>query len=153
MTKKPKIEGPEVAAQAKQARLDQERKASAEMAGKASRFTPNHLDHLQKLEDLEKGQVIGVLDTELAGDETDLPPGKYNVFVRKGDAGEWEAVAETGGRIVSKAARVKVVTHKERPKGGKHPGDVLLPEFREHGWCWWVCFPLWGFWVCVLVCW
>lgn len=153
MNDKPKIDGREVAARAKQTGLDERRKASAEMTGKASRFTPARLDHVQSLEDLEKGQVIGVLDTDLAGDETDLPPGKYNVYVRKGQDGTWEAVAERGGEIVSKAARVEVRTHKEHPKGKGAPEEVLLPEFRHDGWCWWVCWPFGPIWVCLLVCW
>jgi len=153
MTKKPKIDGQEVAARARQIRLDDQRTGRAEMAGKASRFIPARLDHLHEVEDLEKGEVIGILDTELAGDETDLPPGRYSVYLRKGDDGSWEAVAEADGRIVSKAARVTVRTHEEHPKGKEAPGEALLPEFRPKGWCWWWCWPLGPFWVCILVCW
>jgi len=151
MSGKPKIGGPEVAARARRAHVDSPRRTGAEMKGKKSHFTPAHLDHLRKKEELEEGQVVGVLDTELAGDETDLPPGKYNLFLRKSEDDEWEAVAEAEGRIVSKAARVTVRFEKERPGAAKGPDELPLPEFREHGWCWWT--PVCGFWVLVCICW
>jgi len=153
MADKPKVTGAEVAAQAKRMKLQHERSAHAEMGGKGSRFTPARLDHLHKLEDLEAGQVIGVLDTELAGDETDLPPGKYNVHVRKREDGEWEAVAEADGRVVSRAARVTVRKEKEHPRGKGHAGELPPPDFREHGWCWCGWAPIGPFWLYICVCW
>jgi hypothetical protein len=155
MAKKQKIHGPDVAALAKKIRLEDDRRGTGEMGGKKSHFIPARLDHLHNPEDLEQGQVIGVLDTELAGDETDLPPGKYNVFLRKGDDGEWEAVAETDGRIVSRAARVTVRSEKEKEGPGreKGPRKPPRPEFKERGWCWWACVPIGPFWVWIFICW
>lgn len=157
MPRKPKIDGQRVAQQAKEMHREERREAKGSMGGKESRFIPARLDHVRKLKDLEEGQVVGVLDTDLAGDETDLPAGRYNLFLRRGEDGEWEAVAERDGRIVSKAARVTVSVEKEPPGGGRgrgegRPDDLPLPEFREQGWCWcWWSFC--GFWVLICICW
>lgn len=153
MSRKPKLEGSDVAARARKAQVDSERRAGAEMAGKKSHFTPSRLDHLRRTEELEEGQVVGVLDTDLAGDETELPPGRYNLFLRKGENDQWEAVAEADGRIVAKAARATVRIEKERPGAAGKTGELPLPEFRERGWCWCWWTPVCGFWVLICVCW
>jgi len=124
---KPAVKGQEIAQKAKAAKLDRDRTTTAEFKGKKIAFTPADLSHVKQDSDAEAGQVIGVLETEAAGDETGLPPGKYNVFAAKvGD--QWRAYAEAGGEIVKEAVNVRMERSKERPTS-------LKPEFREKGWC------------------
>ena len=86
--------------------------------------------------ELEGGQIIGMLETEAPGDETGLPPGKYNVFAAK-VGNDWHVYAESGGKIVVEAVHVRVEKSNDRtPK---------KPEFHAEGWCsWWWLLPPWG---------
>jgi hypothetical protein len=43
------------------------------------KLTPAILDGVTA-DDLKAGQVIGVMENGAAGDETGLPPGRYNLF-------------------------------------------------------------------------
>jgi len=110
--------------------------------GKNVKFTPAELEHLKDLDEFEDGQVIGILENELEGDETNLPQGKHNVFLSKVD-GNWKAYAEAGGEISTEAARVEVSYHRldeRRSSQGK---------FHPEGWCFTICLiPF--FWKCIL---
>lgn len=130
--------GREIAEQAKRVRLEKGRSASAEFQGKKGRFTPARLDQVKSLEDLGRGAVVGRLDTDFAGDETDLPPGQYNLYVRKSDDGAWEGFAEADGEVVSKAVRVTVQEDRSR----KGPAEES-PEFSAEGWCWCWWYGCW----------
>jgi hypothetical protein len=90
-------------------------------------FTPADLSQLKSLDDLKAGQVVGQLENDAAGDETGLPPGKYNLYVARVD-GRWRAYAESGGQIVKEAARADVQSSGQAPTGKK-------PQFRAQGWC------------------
>jgi hypothetical protein len=131
--------GKEISDKARAGRLDTTKVSTGEKAGKKSTFTPAHLGHLKKIEDLEDGQLIGVLDTEIAGDRANLPPGKYNMFIAK-VGGDWQVYFGSGEEIVAKAA--SVVERKDTPNGMK-------PRFREGSFCWWVWLVFSGFEVCV----
>ncbi len=87
---------------------------------------------------------MGRLDTDFAGDETDLPPGRYSLYVRRSDGGTWEGFAEADGKVVSKAVRVTVQEDRSRTGPAEEP-----PEFSAEGWCW--CW-WWGCWR-ICCCW
>jgi hypothetical protein len=130
---KGKGRGKEIADKAKGAKLDKGREASAKKDGKRVTFTPAELGKLKSEKDLEGGQVVGHLDTELPGDESGLPPGKYNLLLAK-EGGKWVVHAESGGQVVGTAKDVKV-DKKGVGKGqkGKRPDK---PKFGEKGWYW-----------------
>ena len=131
--------GKEISDKARAGSLDTTKRSTGEKAGKKSTLTPAHLGHVKKIEDLEDGQFIGVLDTEIAGDRANLPPGKYNMFIAK-VGGDWQVHFESGGDIVAEAA--SVVERKDTPK-------EMKPRFREGSFCWWVWLVFTGFEVCV----
>ena len=115
--------GAEIAAQAKRARLDRANAGAGEFQGKRIVFTPAQLEPGA---DLAAGQVIGVLENDVAGDETGLPAGRYNLFAAQLADG-WHVWAESGGELVKEALRVKV----ERRPG---PPADKRPRFRAVGW-------------------
>jgi hypothetical protein len=131
--------GKEISEKAKAARLDTGNKGEGEKGGKKSTLTPAHLGHLKSADDLEEGQFIGVLETEIPGDRAGLPPGKYNLFIAK-VGGDWQVYAESGGEVVAEAA--SVVERPDTPKGMK-------PQFSEGSFCWWVWLIFTGFQLCV----
>jgi hypothetical protein len=66
------------------------------------------------LRELEAGQVIGVLETTVAGPETGLPAGRYHLYLAK--VGErWRLYAEAGGEIVREASRISLQEAAEAP--------------------------------------
>ena len=115
--------GAEIAAKAKAARLDRANAGAGEFQGKRITFTPALLDPGT---DLAGGQMIGVLENEVAGDETGLPAGRYNLFAAQLPDG-WHVYAESNGQVVKEALRVKV----ERRPG---PPADKRPRFRAQGW-------------------
>lgn len=111
--------GAEIASAARAVTLDHAVAAGATMFSRPFRFTPARLKG-----PLEEGAVIGVLENGAEGDETGLPPGKYNLYTAK-VAGQWKTYAEAGGRIASEAIRTTV-----------SPTDrAARPAFRTRGWC------------------
>jgi hypothetical protein len=125
----------EIGEKAKKAKLDKSKESVGEKGGKKSKLTPARLDHLEDQQDLEEGQFIGVLETEVPGDRSGLPPGKYNMFIAK-VGNDWQVYAESGGEIVAEAANV--TERKDTPKDMK-------PKFREGSFCWWVWLIFIGF--------
>lgn len=149
--RKDKPAGQEISEKAKAVKLDPANAATAERGGKKIKVTPVDLSHVKTEADLEDGQVVGVLETEVAGDETGLPPGKYHIFVAKvGDV--WHAYAESGGTIAAEAKRVRVERTKEKP--------TKKADIRLQGWCTELCDtqlyffggPI-AFWACWFLCW
>lgn len=131
--------GAEIAAAAKAAKLDAANAGAASFHGKSMRFTPVERRRDARIEDLEAGAFVGVLENGAAGDETGLPAGKYDIMVAKvGDM--WRAYAETGGKIIAEAARCDA----KREEGAAAAGSGK-PVFLEKGWCWTFCVNLWGF--------
>jgi hypothetical protein len=129
--------GREIAEKAKSVTLHREPVIHGKKDGKNVKFTKADLGHLKSPQEVESGQVIGVLETEIEGDESGLPPGKYNLYLKK-VGGEWKVYAESGGKVVGQAARVEVKTH------GKPSGEVI-PRFEPEGWC--------LFNICIVDCW
>lgn len=131
--------GQEIRDKARGGGLDNAKTAEGRKGGKKSTLTPARLEHLRGIEDLENGEFIGVLDTEIEGDRAGLPAGKYNLFIAK-VGGDWHVYAESDGQVVAEAASVV-----ERPDT---PRD-MKPQFREGSFCWWVWLIFTGFELCV----
>jgi hypothetical protein len=120
--------GREIAEKAKQIKFDNRKDIVGEKNGKTMHFLGADLSHVKSLDELEDGQVIGVMDTALAGDETTLPAGKHNLFLSK-VGGEWRIHAESNGEIVAQAVRVSVAEHAVSTR------RVSNPHFSQQGWC------------------
>jgi hypothetical protein len=126
--------GKALAKRAQGAKLRKDKVVTGRKNGKTIRFTVREQKHPLVEDDLEQGTFVGVMETEHEGDETGLPPGKYNLHVALVN-GELVGYAEADGVIIKKAARV---THGWREAA---PGeDPPLPEFREEGFAWLICF-------------
>lgn len=133
--------GKEIREKAKKMKLDKINTGHGMKNGKSVKFTPAKLNHGMSVTDLEQGQVVGYLENELEGDETNLPPGKYHVYLKKVN-GEWKGYAESSGKIAAEALRVTV-----EKRSGKQSGK---PRFEPDGWCW--CWLIGGsWWLCY--CW
>ncbi len=140
--RKQKPTGPEIAEKAKGIRLLKSKTAHGTKDGKSIRYVPANLGHVSALEELEEGQVIGVLENDLEGDETGLPVGEHNMFLTKVD-GEWHVYAESGGNVVAEALRVDVNHYKLEER------KPTTPAFNPNGWCWCVCLlSCWGHCIC-----
>jgi hypothetical protein len=129
-TEEPK--GREIAEMAKKMVRDEGKDVQGLAGDKVVRFLGAKTDHLKKEEDLEAGAVIGILENEATGDESGLPPGRYNICAAK-VKGKWEVYAESGGEVKGKAARVTATRHK--------PEDKASPKsaFHKKGWCIYIC--------------
>jgi len=117
--------GAEIAQAAKATPLDEANRLTAQFQGKPITFTPAAANFsLGGAADLRAGRFVGVLHNEIAGDETGLPPGTYNLFVAQ-VGGKWRAFAESNGTVVREAIRVRFA---------KAEGAERKPRFREKGW-------------------
>ena len=96
--------GKEIAAHFAAVRLYNEKATTEHIKGKAIIVIPVASENDRP----GLGEAIAVLDTQLEGDETNLPPGKYNLFLAKVNK-HWHCYAESNGRIVAEAASVSVV--------------------------------------------
>jgi hypothetical protein len=117
--------GSEIAAAARAARLDAGNAATATMFGKPFRFTPAQVPARADRPDDGKGEFAGVLENGAAGDETGLPPGKYNLYAANVN-GQLRGYAEANGQIVKEAIRATATPASEGAKG--------RPQFIEKGW-------------------
>ena len=115
--------GAEIAMKARTARLDRANAGSGAFQGKRIAFTPAVLPAGA---DLAAGQMIGLLENDVDGDETGLPAGRYNVFAAQLADG-WHVYAESGGQIVREALRVTVTRRPGAPPEKK-------PRIRPVGW-------------------
>jgi hypothetical protein len=115
--------GAEIALKARAMRLDRANAGLGQFQGKRILFTPAVLDPRA---DLAAGQAIGLLENDVEGDETGLPPGRYNVFAVQLPDG-WHVYAESGGQIVREALRVTVTARKGVVAEKK-------PRIRPVGW-------------------
>lgn len=116
LREKPK--GSYIASKSSKVKLDHANMVTATILNKKVTFTPAFF----VTDSLGNGKIMGVLETEIAGDETNLPPGKYNIYVAN-VKGKLHCYAESNGKIIKEAARVELVDTqlKERaeifPKG------------------------------------
>lgn len=126
--RKEKPKGEEIAEKARKIKLDKEKSVQGQKQGKNVKFTQTELPPPTSMEELEEGQIIGVLENEIEGDETDLPVGKHNLFLCNVN-GNWKVYAESNGKVTAEAARVKV----ERHYWGER--KVKKPDFNPEGFC------------------
>lgn len=150
-TRRDKPSGREIAQKAKAMRLDRKRSVRGQKNGKAATFTGADLSDLVAkdkdpsaaviafVDSLADGQALGLLETELEGEESNLPAGKFNLLIANVND-EWKGYAEAEGEIVAEAFRVSV----EQRAGVEGEDLNRLPEFTPEG-CW--CFT-YGWWVC-----
>lgn len=122
--------GAEIAAAARAGTLDGANAVTATLLGKPFKFTPAQA---RQKAIPAAGVFLGVLENGAAGDETGLPPGKYNLFAAQ-VGGQWKGYAESNGKIAREAIRVRT----DAAVGAK-------PQFSEKGWCiitgfFWLCF-------------
>jgi hypothetical protein len=89
----------EIADKASKASLDRGRSQTRSHAGKRVTYTPSIDANVNSKRDAEPGVFAGVLETEVAGGEGRLEPGRYNLFLAK-VRGDWYVHTETGGVIV-----------------------------------------------------
>ncbi len=80
--------GEEITKAAEMAMLNHRASVTAEKDGKKVTVTPVDSTKTKTSQNLEKGQVVGLIDVEGI---PELPNGKYVVFVRK-SAGRWQAI-------------------------------------------------------------
>lgn len=136
--RKEKPTGKEITEKSKKVKLIEKQAADTEIKGKKVKFTPAEIPPLNSLEELEDGQIVGVLENELEGDETKLPSGKHNIFIAKIN-GEWQAFAESDGEIKAEAAKTSFKRH----YFGDHKAEK--PKFHSEGWC--ITFCILRFWI------
>lgn len=100
--------GQEIIEKSKERKLDSENSFEAERKGKKVKFTPVEMPTINTFEEIEGGQMIGVLEYDLETEK--LPKGKYNVFIAKVNE-NWEGYLETGGKIIKEAHKVSIGRH------------------------------------------
>ena len=113
--------GAEIAVAARAGTLDPAQMITATLLGKPFKFTPARVSAGVAA---DGGVFLGVLENGAAGDETGLPPGRYNLFAAQ-VGGQWKGYAESNGQIVRQAIRASSTTGS--------PGTK--PYFTERGWC------------------
>jgi len=141
-----------IAARLLSAEIDDDRAATHEEGGKKITFTPARVTPDQ--DEAAHGYVLGILETQIEGGETGLPPGRYTIFA-KSVGGEWEAFAEADRSIAQQALRVTADNVKPLTDGD----GIIKPKFsvtEEGGWCWttgpypaptaWARYDLKGYW-------
>jgi len=116
--------GSEIAAAARAARLDAGNVATATMFGKPFKFTPSQAPAKTDKPDDGNDGFLGVLENGAVGDETGLPPGKYNLYFANVN-GQLKGYAEANGQIVKEAIRVTATPA---------PDGKGRPQFIEKGW-------------------
>jgi len=117
--------GSEIAAAARAARLDTSNATTTTMFGKPFKFTPAQVATKADKPGDGEGEFLGVLENGAVGDETGLPPGKYNLYVANVN-GQSKGYAEANGQIVKEAIRASSTPAPEGTKG--------RPQFIEKGW-------------------
>ena len=120
-----KPSGTEIAAAARAARLDTGNVGTATMFGKPFKFIPAQLPTKNDPPGDGKGLFLGVLENGAVGDETGLPPGKYNLYYANVN-GQPTGYAEANGQFVREAIRTT-----STPAAA---GTKVKPEFHEKGW-------------------
>ena len=124
--RKDKPKAKEIIEKSKKMILMKDKAYETELKGKKMKFTPAEVDKKKTIEELEEGVVIGVLENELPGDETNLPAGKHNIFATKIND-KWYTFAESNGQVYE-AAKTKstILSADEIP-------DKKM-KFSEDGW-------------------
>ena len=111
----------EMSALARATGVNKANAGSAVLHGKAMKLTPANRPGDKNLAGVG---YLGVLENGLAGDETGLPAGQYDVFVAN-VKGSWVGYAVSNGQVVRRAIRTSV----------SNTGGSAKPVFSEPGWC------------------
>ena len=126
--------GKEIASIAKKYRELKQYKKTDVLNTKKMSFTPVELIDSAKV---GSGFLLGVLENEIPGGETGLPPGRYNLYFHEIN-GKPQVYAEANGVIVKQASRVSVDKSKDqndkKPKITFMPGDGYKTTFVQFGW-------------------
>jgi len=117
--------GKEIASHVKNYRLLNQSKKTEVINGKKISLTPAEIIDSTQSKD---GVFLGVLENEIAGVETGLPPGRYNLFVAYVDK-KPHIYAESNGIIVKEALRVSVERLKDKP----NPKDEIIIKSKGLG--------------------
>ena len=144
--RKERPSGKEISEKSKKINLLKDKSIEAEKEGKKIKFTPVKLEQLNSVEELEDGQIIGILENELEGDETKLPPGKHNLFLANVE-GKWNVYAEANGEIKAEATKVELKKH----YWGEQKAEK--PKFHSEGWCIGVCIVSCFWFFCLVEVW
>lgn len=122
--------GKEIALKANRANFDKALSVTVKHQGKTITFTPATLPPMKSEKELESGQIIGQLYTQIKGDESNLPPGTYNLYLKKVGS-DWHCYAEARSKVIGEAKRavVEIIESKVDDKSEK-------PTFIPKGWAW-----------------
>jgi len=140
-----KIDGAKIRDKGRKTGYEKSQTITKTVKGKKVKITPAKSQRDRNRKDLEEnGFAVGLLETEIEGDETKLPPGKYHLWAERDPEEGWNVHAvDEEGNVKGKAIRVEVTEYKGEPRKGK---------ISEEGWCirwcwrwWWGC---WCFWFC-----
>lgn len=133
--------GEEIARAAKAGRLNPRDSATAEEGGKKIAITSMDSSKIKTSTDLEKGQVVAVIDVEGVAE---LPNGTYNLFLVKLND-HWQVLFESGGKIVKRDRSVEVnSTEPDHRKVGAKPEIVMAPNVPPE-----ICFWFHTRWCCI----
>jgi hypothetical protein len=122
--------GQEIASHFAAAKLDNEKATTTKIQGKDITVVPASSGKDKP----GVGEAIALLETQLTGDETTLPPGKYNLFLAKVGT-RWRCYAEANGRIVAQAASVSVVNEEGPEKPVISPKGWTIRMTCRNGHC------------------
>jgi hypothetical protein len=127
--------GQEIAAVVKRYKMKE--KSTFELNGKKIHFTAAVIADSMDAS-LKNGFFMGVLENEIAGDETGLPPGRYNLYYTpvcggcKDGTQQSHVYAEANGKIVAEALRVSWLNERKGTKS---------VEFIPKGWGFYYYMP------------
>jgi hypothetical protein len=110
--------GKEIASEVKNYHLLNQAKKTEVINGKKISVTPAEIIDSTQSQD---GVFLGVLENEIPGVETGLPPGRYNLFFAYVDK-KPHIYAESNGKIVKEGLRVSVERLKDKP----NPKDQVV---------------------------
>lgn len=115
-----KIDGANIRNQGRKTGWMGHQAAIGSVRGKRVKITPAESISVNDKKDFEKnGAVVGFLETEVEGDETQLPPGKYYLWAVKDPTEGWVGYAvDEEGNVHARAARVQVTESPPRKTKG-----------------------------------
>lgn len=111
----------EMSALAKTIGVNRANAGSAVLHGKPMKLSPANRPGRKNVAGVG---YVGLMENGLAGDETGLPAGQYDVFVAN-VKGSWVGYAVSNGQVVRQAVRTTVSSS----------GGAIKPVFSEPGWC------------------
>lgn len=123
--------GEQISRAAKATKLDRGSSTTAEKDGMKVTVTPADLSKIKSSKDLEKGQIVAVVDVNGI---PELPNGRYNVFLLKSND-RWQSFLESGGKIAGDFKRVELSSTKPDERQSRRQPEIVLAP----GWCLEIC--------------